>query len=165
MPRAYGRMLTLVVLSLLALPLPVLAQDASGSPVSEAVDAPSAEDTLELGTQLATQFFTILAEPEAEKSAALEAFLAPEFQIVRANGDLLGREAYLEAPADVEDFTIGDVVATRGGDVIVVTYLIETTETIDGVEQATTAPRLSVFRLVDGVWQLSAHANFGAISV
>jgi hypothetical protein len=132
---------------------------------SQAVDAPSAEDTLELGTQLASQFFTILAEPEAEKSASLEAFLAPEFQIVRANGDRLGREAYLAAPVSVDDFTISDVAATQGGDVVVVTYLIETTETIDGVEQTTTAPRLSVFRLVDGVWQLSAHASFWAISV
>ena len=131
---------------------------------SQAVDVLSAEDTLELGTELATQFFTILAEPEAEKSAALEAFLAPEFQIVRANGDRLGREAYLAAPAAVEDFTISDVTATQGGDVIVVTYLSATTETIDGVEQTTTAPRMSVFRLVDGTWQLSAHANFGAIS-
>ncbi len=165
MPRPSVRMLLLIALSLVAMPLPVLAQDASGSPAPQAVAAPSAEDTLELGTQLATQFFTILAEPEAEKAAALEAFLAPEFQIVRANGDRLGRDAYLAAPANVEDFTISDVAATQGGDVIVVTYLIETTETIDGVEQATTAPRLSVFRLVDGAWRLSAHANFGAISV
>ena len=165
MSRPHARMLALVALSFMVLPLPVLAQDASGSPAPQAIDAPSAEDTLELGTQLATQFFTILAEPEAEKSASLEAFLAPEFQIVRANGDRLGREAYLAAPANVEDFTISDVAATQGGDVVVVTYLIETTETIDGVEQTTTAPRLSVFRLVDGVWQLSAHANFGAISV
>ncbi len=86
--------------------------------------APSAEVTLELGTQLVTQFFTILAQPEIDKSASLEAFLAPEFQIVRANGDRVGRDAYLASPASVADFTISDVAATQGGDVIVVTYLI-----------------------------------------
>jgi hypothetical protein len=149
---------------LAALPMPVLAQSAA-SPAASSPGVASSQDPVALGTQLATRFLTILGEPDAAKTADLQAFLAPEFQIVRANGDRLGRAAYIAAPATVHQFTVTDVAATAAGDLIVVSYLLSTTETINGAEQTTTAPRLSVFRLVDGSWQMSAHSNFGAIPV
>jgi hypothetical protein len=52
---------------------------------------------------------------------------------------------------------------TQGSDVLVVSYVVTTEETINGVTQSTAKPRLSVFRWVDGGWHLAAHSNFGAL--
>jgi hypothetical protein len=117
-----------------------------------------------VGEALANRFFEILALPDEEKVGALEGFLAPEFQLVRATGDRLDRATYLAAPATVHEWRISEVRTTSAPDLLVVSYLVATTETLDGLEQTTTAPRLSVFRSVDGTWMLAAHSNFGAIS-
>ena len=125
--------------------------------------APTASDPDVQGAALVNQFFTILQQPDSAKAQQLRTFLAPEFQIVRDSGDQLGKDAYLLKPASVKMFTISDVVATQGGDVLVVSYRIGTEETINGVTQGTMAPRLSVFRWSDGAWHLAAHSNFGAL--
>ncbi len=143
----------LAVLLLLPAAMPVVAQDASPA-------APPAAD----GAALATRFLEILGLPDGEKTTELDRFLADEFQIVRANGDQLDKAAYLAAPATVAEFLISAVVATQHEDLVVVSYLLATTETIEGVEQTTTAPRLSVFHWNGVMWQLAAHSNFGAIS-
>ncbi len=97
--------------------------------------APTASDPNAQGSALVDQFFTILQQPDQAKTDQLKTFLTPEFQVVRANGDLL-----------------------------VVSYKVITEETVSGVKQSTTAPRLSVFRWVDGGWHLAAHGNFGALA-
>ncbi len=126
--------------------------------------APPTTDPDAQGSALVNEYFTILQQPGAAKIDQLKTFLAPEFQIVRANGDQLGKDAFLANAASVKTFTVSDVAATEGGDVLVVGYRITTHETINGVDQTTTAPRLSVFRWVDGGWHLAAHGNFGALT-
>ena len=125
--------------------------------------APTTDPNVQ-GSDLANKYFTILQQSDAAKADQLKTFLAPEFQIVRANGDQVGKDAYLQKPASVKTFTITDVKATQAGDMLVVGYRITTDETINGVAQSTTAPRLSVFHWADGAWQLSAHGNFGALT-
>lgn len=137
--------------------LPVAAQDASGAP------APAFTDPATEGGALATRFMEILGLPDTEKVTELEAFLGDEFQIVRANGTWADKAAYLANPATVHDFRIENVVTTQHEDLAVVSYLLETTETIDGVESTNHAPRLSVFHWDGTAWQLVAHSNFGVI--
>jgi len=143
----------LAVLLLVPAAVPAVAQDAS----------PAAPPTAD-GAALATRFLEILGLPDDVKASELEGFLADEFQIVRASGARLDKAAYVASPASVSDFLIRDVVATQHEDLIVVSYLLATNETLDGVEQTTTAPRLSVFHWDGAMWQLAAHSNFGAIS-
>lgn len=137
---------------------PAMAQEPSPAP------APVFADPALDGGALATRFMEILGLPDTEKVAALERFLADEFQIVRADGSRLDHDAYLARPATVHQFQITDVIATQHEDLVVVSFTLATTETIDGVEQTTTAPRLSVFHWDGADWQLAAHGNFGAIS-
>jgi len=137
---------------------PAMAQDPSPLP------APVLADLATDGGALATRFLEILGLPEADKVAALEHFLADEFQIVRADGSRLDRDAYLAKPAAVHQFLITDVITTQHEDIVVVSFTLAITETIDGVEQTTTAPRLSVFHWDGADWQLAAHSNFGALA-
>jgi ketosteroid isomerase-like protein len=92
---------------------------------------------------------------------ALEAILAPEFQILRANGVGYDRKGYLasELPA-IDKWRLEDVVATASGDLLVVRYWLVINQTIDGTPTAQRAPRLTVFRRDGDRWLVVAHANF-----
>lgn len=149
-----------IVARLLALAALAVALVACGASGGMGTSATQAND---VGTEAVTGFFTTLQKPEADRKADLEKLLAPEFQIVRAEGDDIARADYIASPPSVTTFTIANVNATVAGDSLVVAYQVETTETLNGVEQTTTAPRLSTFRKIDGSWRLVAHANFGAI--
>jgi hypothetical protein len=121
-------------------------------------------DVDERGVALVETFIDILKQPEAEKQAGLEDFLADEFQIVRSNGTTRDKAAYVADPATVFEVSIADVQATEAGGVLVVSYVLSVDEVLDGVETVTVAPRLSVFHQGDdGDWQIAAHANFGAL--
>lgn len=114
-----------------------------------------------LGRSLVEEFVDIAMLPDEEKAAALETYLAPEFLLVRESGEVMDRAAYIEAPSSVVVASIDDVVATQDRGVLVVSWTIEATITIDGVTSDRSAPRLSVFHEgEDGRWQLAAHANF-----
>ena len=125
--------------------------------------APPTSDPGAQGSALVGEFFTILQQPATDKVEQLKTFLAPEFQIVRDTGDTLGKDAYLQNPASVTAYSLSDVVATQGSDVLVVSYVVTAEETINGVTLATAKPRLSVFHWIDGAWHLAAHSNFGAL--
>lgn len=160
--RLRARLLMAVTLGLVlavTVALPVAAQVASPAP------APALVDLETEGGALATRFMEILGLAEADKATELETFLAEEFQLVRANGTWADKAAYVANPATVHDFRIVGVVATQTDDVVVVSYTLETTETIDGVEQTSRAPRLSVFHWNGMGWQLAAHSNFGVVDV
>lgn len=161
--RSFGRRTRLLLAAMLglalALPLalPAAAQEASAAPAPVLTDA-SAE-----GGALATRFMEILGLADADKATELESFLADEFQLVRANGTWADKAAYVANPATVHDFKLENVVGTQTDDVVVVSYVLATTETIDGVESTSRAPRLSVFHWNGMQWQLAAHSNFGVI--
>lgn len=147
---------TMAVALVVPVALPAMAQDASPAAAPVLAD-PSAE-----GAALATHFMETLGMADADKVAELEVFLGDEFQIVRANGTWANKADYLANPATVHQFKVENAVGTQDNDILVVSYLLETTETIDGVETTSHAPRLSVFHW-DGAWQLAAHSNFGVV--
>jgi len=96
----------------------------------------------------------------------LAPMLAPEYQIMRANGVGFDRDGYLgRGVGGVKgrpDFSHEDIVATRDGDILVVRYFLRINEIIDGTPVKKRAPRLTVFRMIDGKWKVVSHANFGA---
>ena len=90
--------------------------------------------------------------------------LAPEYQILRSNGVAHDKESYLTAlPKQAMRSQFLDIHATRHENVMVIRYRIETNQTIDGVPVVGISPRLSVFRLDDETWLISAHANFAPL--
>jgi hypothetical protein len=76
----------------------------------------------------------------------------------------LDRDGYIADPASVDAYAIEDVVVTGADDVIVATYLLSATVTIDEVTRTTTAPRLSTFARHGDDWLMSAHANFSPLA-
>jgi ketosteroid isomerase-like protein len=121
--------------------------------------------TDDIGLEAVRTFIGAVAKGDP---AVLDAVLAPEFQIVRANGETIAKEEFLAGfPAShsiTGDFSASKLHATGAGDVMVVSYALDISESIEGAAVAANAPRMTVFRYVDGAWQVSAHANFGAIA-
>lgn len=132
-----------------------------------AVGAPAVAESTDLdaqGAALVDEFITILKQPDAQKRAELEGFLADEFQIVRSNGAVLDKDGYVANPATVFEVEISDVQAREANGVLVVSYVLSVDEVLEGVQTKTIAPRLSVFHQdPGGEWHIAAHANFGAI--
>ena len=132
-------------------------------PASAQSTAPT-DDIATQGAAFVERFLTILSEPDEQKRSDLEGFLAPEFQLIRADGTRFDREAYLANPSSVTEYSTSDLVATASDDVIVTTYLLSVTVTIDDVTSTTTAPRLTVFSRHGEEWLLAAHANFSPLA-
>jgi hypothetical protein len=123
--------------------------------------APSVEDPNAEGTALVENYFGLLASKDV---SGLDELLAPDFQVVRANGNVQDKTSYLENPPDVEDFTLRNVATRVGENTLTVSYQVNVAEVVAGAEEPSGwSPRLSVFEWQDGAWRLVAHANFGAI--
>jgi ketosteroid isomerase-like protein len=140
------RKLALLVSALLALPF----------------GAASAEDDMEATARQMLAAFTdaVVAGPDA-----VAPLLAPEYQIMRANGVGYDRDGYIDKVAAVAaqpDYSHDEVVVTAADDVMVVRYFLTINETIEGASVARRAPRLTVFRKIGGAWKVVSHANFGA---
>ena len=132
------------------------------------------------GEELANAFFSLLqasgtptgvlkVTPEQLKEAedAVEPFLDPAFQLVRANGQRYLEDNYI--PADVDEFEIRNVVTTSPRDgVVVVRYSVkapgETAPDAGVLLSDTWQPRLSTFQWDDAAkqWRLLSHANFSS---
>lgn len=101
----------------------------------------------------------VIAGPEA-----VAPLLAPEHQIMRSNGVGYGQAGYVSRGAGSvnaqPNYSHDDLVVTTGGDTLGVRYFLQIDETIDGKAVARRAPRLAVFRKIDGAWKVTAHANF-----
>ncbi len=129
--------------------------------------AVSAADDMTETARAALVAFTeaVLAGPET-LAPLLAPLLAPEYQIMRANGVGYDRDGYLDRGAGTvsarPDFSHENLVVTAVDEVMVVRYLLRIDETIDGKPVKRRAPRLTVFRKIDAVWKLVAHSNFGA---
>jgi ketosteroid isomerase-like protein len=98
--------------------------------------------------------------------AAIGKVLAPEFQIVRADGTAYGAEAYLQSefPRFPEPPQIGTLVVTGHGDHLVARYEINSKIMLGDEAELRHAPRLTVFRKgFDGTWLVVAHSNFAAL--
>ncbi len=121
--------------------------------VSSAAVTPKA-----LGNQLVNRFF---ADLQRHDVADLQRFLAPTFQIQRADGSRATKAQYLRNLPTIRSFRIRGLTATSDGTVLVATYEVSSNQVINGKQQKTGfAPRLSVFERGAKGWQLLAHANF-----
>lgn len=114
------------------------------------------------GRVLVVRFFTLLKNQDA---AGLRKFLAPNFQIQRADGSSSGRAAYLAKLPVIYSFTITHLVAKYANGALVVRYQAVATGLVNGKKYTPgPAPRLSVFTWSGKAWQLSAHANFNPLT-
>jgi ketosteroid isomerase-like protein len=127
-----------------------------------AAGAAAADENLEETARAALVAFTaaVVSGPDA-----VAPLLAPEYQIMRANGVGYDRSGYIANVKAVEaapDFSHEDLVVTAADDVMVVRYFLTINEIIEGSPVSRRAPRLTVFRKIDGDWKVVSHANFGA---
>ncbi len=91
--------------------------------------------------------------------------LAPEFQILRADGSAHDAEGYLAGGmAKIESVPgIADLVVTGYGDHMIVRYALTLEASVDGKHMQDKAPRLTVFRRKNDSWLVVAHANFAKL--
>lgn len=97
-------------------------------------------------------------------AAAVTAVLAPEFQVQRSDNRGFTREEYLAGgrTRQVKPPVARDLIATEADGVLVVRYVMEVEQIADGKTIVGAAPRLTVFRKVDGRWLVVAHAAYPA---
>ncbi len=97
-------------------------------------------------------------------AAAVTAVLAPEFQVQRSDNRGFTREEYLAGgrTRQVKAPVARDLIATEADGVLVVRYVMEVEQIADGKTIVGAAPRLTVFRKVDGRWLVVAHAAYPA---
>ena len=96
---------------------------------------------------------------------AIGAVLAPEFQIMRADGTAYDKKGYLASalPKVAAIPSFSHMAVTAHGDLLVTRYWVTVTEIRDGKAVEAHAPRLTVFRREGDSWLVSAHANFAAL--
>jgi hypothetical protein len=96
---------------------------------------------------------------------AIGAVLAPEFQIMRADGTAYDKEGYLASalPKVAAIPSFSHMAVTAHGDLLVTRYWVTVTEMRDGKAVEAHAPRLTAFRREGDAWLVSAHANFAAL--
>ena len=94
----------------------------------------------------------------------IDGMLAPEFQILRASGAHHDHDGYVgsELPVIKERPSFEILQATESDGVLVVTYVLSIDATVEGQVMQRKAPRLTVFRKIDGSWYVVAHSNFAA---
>ena len=149
------RAFAIAVTALLVLATAACGGSGSASPTP----APSLSSPSSTGRELAAQFMTRLQSRDA---AGLDSFLAPAFQIQRADGSGAAKSEYLANLPTIKSFTLGpDLEAVLDGDLLTVRWQLETDEVVNGQTLGQgEAPRLSTFVWRDGRWQMLSHANF-----
>jgi ketosteroid isomerase-like protein len=107
-------------------------------------------------------FFGALMTGEPDKVAAV---LAPEFQIMRADGSTHDAAGYPDSilPIISELPEVEKLVVTAHGDIAVAAYFVNVDQTRDGSLIEAYAPRLTVFRKDGDRWLMTAHGNFAAV--
>lgn len=124
--------------------------------------APHLADPTATAAPLLTRFFNLLVHKDI---AGLQAFLAPGFQVQRADGSAADKAEYLAKLSTVESFTLSKLHATQAKGTLVVRYVAVATGLVNGKPYTPgPAPRLSVFSWNGKRWQLAAHANFNPLT-
>jgi hypothetical protein len=94
----------------------------------------------------------------------VEKALAPEFQILRSDGNGYDKASYLKALSKQRVRPkFSHIIATGTADVMVIRYRLDSDQTINGKVVKDISPRLTVCRQEAGRWLISAHANFAAL--
>lgn len=100
----------------------------------------------------------------SREPAMVEKVLAPEFQILRSDGNGFDRASYLgNLPKFSSKPEIQDLVFSAGGDLLVTRYNLRLEQKIGDKPVQALAPRLSVLRRDGAGWLMVAHANFAQI--
>ena len=151
-----GVRLTLVVLGLAAVPCML-------PPLAFAPAALAADDMLQSEGQEAVAMW--IDAVTSGDPAVIGAMLAPDFQIVRADGSVYDRAGYLKSdlPVITSAPVVKDLVVTGEGDTLVTSYVLTISQTRDGKAVELRAPRLTVFRKSGETWQVVAHGNFATL--
>ena len=111
-----------------------------------------------LGKTQVERFFSGLVQGPA----ALEPVLAESFQLIRSDGTLYDKAAYLAGLSRLSGYKISDVKTTRSGDVMTVTFRSSFEGVVGGIQQtAESLPRMAVFHQQNGTWRMVAYANLG----
>lgn len=97
---------------------------------------------------------------------AVAGVLAPEFQIQRSDGSGYDRQAYIDDGLSrvslKSAWSLEDMVVTGDDEILVVRGTLVITADVEGKPIDRRAPRLTVFRKIDGAWKVLAHANYAA---
>ena len=111
---------------------------------------------------LVTKYFTLLKNGDIQ---GLRQFIAPGFQVQRADGSADGKAAYLTKLPSIDRFVLTRVVGTQAYGTLVARYYSRVEGTINGKPYTPgPAPRLSTFSWSGTAWQLSSHANFNPLT-
>jgi ketosteroid isomerase-like protein len=96
---------------------------------------------------------------------AIGPVLAPEFQMMRADGSGYDKAGYLasDLPKVVAIPSFREMNITEQADHVIVRYFVTVNETRDGKAVQAYAPRLTVFRKEGDRWLVVSHANFAAL--
>jgi Domain of unknown function (DUF4440) len=138
------------------------AQPLGASTTTAARPAPKLKNPTATGHALVDRFFFLI---EHKDRASLEKFLAPGFQVQRADGSGSGKAAWLANLATINSYTLTEVKGTQAGGSLVVRYLAKVEGMTNGKPYTPgPAPRLSVFSWSGTAWQLAAHANFNPLT-
>jgi hypothetical protein len=125
--------------------------------------APRVADPTATGTALVEEFMGILKARDRE---AFLAFSSPAFQIVRADGTGLSRDAYADDLPYLSEVTVDRVTVEQAGAVMTARYFATVTgSTGEGKPYSPgPAPRLTVFAWDGSAWRIAAHGNFNALA-
>ena len=152
------------LLVLAAMAVLVLAACSTTTTVEAPADAPSpppaVPDPDAKGQELAERYLDTLKGADTDTDA-LDALLAPDYQLVRSDGTRATKEEYLAEPATVDTYAINNVKGTATGNTLVVSFDLTIEEEINGQQISETAPRLGSFVWDGEDWLLLSWANFG----
>jgi ketosteroid isomerase-like protein len=130
------------------------------SPAGAAEMSAAERDAAGLAANQAWWAALVVGTPEA-----IGAVLAPEFQIMRADGTAYDKEGYLASAlpkvAAIPQFS--HMAVTEHGDMLITRYWVTVKETRNGKAVVAYAPRLTVFRRDGDAWLVAAHANFATL--
>ena len=133
--------------------------------LSGGVLASAQEDTdIEvLGEQLVQNLWSDFEAADAE---AIEKYIAPGFQSVHQDGARgAAEEIKVIKNLSLGEYTLSDFNVSQAGPVLIVTYFVATSETIEGKSlPKAPAARLSAFLQTEHGWQWICHANLNPMS-
>ena len=134
-----------------------LAACSSSSPAA----APKLADPSATGRELVVAWLTALQQKDL---ASLDAQIAPNFQLQRADGSSSNKAEYLANPASVDTYELGDtIVGLQSANTLTVRWAMKVKGQTNGVTVPDQeAARLTGFEWNGERWQIITYANFNA---
>ena len=123
--------------------------------------APRLADPSATGRELVVAWLTALQQKDL---ASLDAQIAPNFQLQRADGSSSNKAEYLANPASVDTYELGDtIVGLQSANTLTVRWAMKVKGQTNGVTVPDKeAARLTGFEWNGERWQIITYANFNA---